>query len=437
MRPLDPYVGSGMVASLVRALGHRAHGLGLEQLAGVGSLEALTDPAVRLPNGMDDALFARAAEGLGRPWLGLWFGVEAADERAFGALGYLARHAPTLADSLARVVRYGRLFTSGEPTEVSAGLGAFWIVEGKLTAKHWSPVMGDAILATWLTLLQRWTQSAVAPVAAHFASPRPADDTRHRALFGEALCFDAPAYALQFPSDILERPLVDVDLVLGATLEQQAQELLGLGAEESAVVRRIHALLEAGEWDLSGVAQALAMHPRTLQRRLAELGLDWRTLRDRYRQDVAERLLATSGVSLKKVAARAGFADVTSFRRAFRRWTGQGPRAQRDGQAWGTLAQEGRPVPPRAGPASPERSEEYIHRLPSTVGHAEREVNGPQACVDRHEHAARLAQITRVQSRARRRDAAELERETGPHQAAETDGHLSDRKSHDEPSEQS
>ena len=33
------------------------------------------------------------------------------------------------------------------------------------------------------------------------------------------------------------------------------------------------------------------------------------------------------GISLKKVAASVGFADVTNFRRALKRWTGHGPRA--------------------------------------------------------------------------------------------------------------
>ena len=189
--------------------------------------------------------------------------------------------------------------------------------------------MGDAVLATWLALIRRFTQTTVSPSMAEFASARPADDSHHRAFFGASLRFEAKAYALQFPNAVLQLPFADVDLVLGATLERQAQELLGFGVAEEDLVRRIHAVLDhGGVSDLDGVAQALAMHPRTLQRRLSDAGLDWRGLRDRYRQEVAERLLAKPGASLKKVAASAGFADVASFRRAYRRWTGEWPRAQ-------------------------------------------------------------------------------------------------------------
>jgi AraC-like DNA-binding protein len=316
-----------MVACLVRALGERARGLGLERLAGVASLDALRDPATRLPNGMDDALFARAAEGLGMPWLGLWFGAEAADERAFGALGYLARHSSTLGEALSRVVRYGRLFSSAEATEVRIGSESFRIVEGAQGAGDWSPVMGDAVLSTWLALIRRFTRTTVIPIMVEFAHTRPADDTRHRALFGEALRFDGPCYALQFPTAILDLPFFDVDPVLGATIEDQARKLLGLGADESPLLRRIHESLANGATDLDGVAHALALHPRTLQRRLAQLGLDWRTVRDRHRREIAERLLAEPEVSLKKVAAAAGFTDVAGLRRAFMRWNGGEPGA--------------------------------------------------------------------------------------------------------------
>jgi AraC-like DNA-binding protein len=317
-----------MVACLVRTLGDRARGLGLEQLAVVASLDVLADPATRLPNGMDDALFARAADALRMPWLGLWFGAQAADERAFGALGYLARHSPTLAAALARVVRYSRLFTSAEATEVLIGSRAFRIVEGARHARDWSPVMGDAVLSTWLSLIRRFTRTAAVPLEAEFAYPRPADDTHHRALFGDALRFDRRCYALRFPNTLLDLPLVDADLVLGATIERQAQDLLGLAADQSPLLRKIHEALALGEADLDGVASALAMHPRTLQRRLSELGLDWRTVRDRYRRAAAQRLLTDRSISLKQVAASAGFADVTAFRRAFRRWTGRDPRGE-------------------------------------------------------------------------------------------------------------
>lgn len=314
-----------MVACLVRELGERARGLGLEQIAGVDALQALSDPAGRLPFGADDAIFTHAARRLNMPWLGLWFASEAVSEGAFGALGYIARHAPDLSTALDRVVRYGRLFSSGEPTKVSRGPHSFRIVEGAEGASEWSPIMGDAVLASWLTLIRRFTRTDVLLLAAEFAYPRPADVSRHRAHFGDVLRFGTHAFAVEFPNAALDLPMQGVDPVLAATLERQAQDLLGQDASESALLRRVQALMHAGQTDLEGVAQAMAMHPRTLQRRLGEHGTSWREVRDRFRNGVAQRGLKTPGVSLKKVASAAGFASVASFRRAYKRWTGYAP----------------------------------------------------------------------------------------------------------------
>ncbi|MEU9444171.1 helix-turn-helix domain-containing protein [Streptomyces sp. NPDC048304] len=67
------------------------------------------------------------------------------------------------------------------------------------------------------------------------------------------------------------------------------------------------------------MARALALSPRSLQRRLAEEGTTWRDLVDRVRRNRAAALLA-QGLSRKQVAARLGFGDTRALRGALRRW---------------------------------------------------------------------------------------------------------------------
>jgi transcriptional regulator GlxA family with amidase domain len=43
------------------------------------------------------------------------------------------------------------------------------------------------------------------------------------------------------------------------------------------------------------------------------------------RQAVATELLENTHLGIKQVAERVGFADATSFRKAFRKWTGRAP----------------------------------------------------------------------------------------------------------------
>lgn len=93
-------------------------------------------------------------------------------------------------------------------------------------------------------------------------------------------------------------------------------------------------MAEARRWlprgaALEDVARARGEGVRSLQRRLAEVGLSWRQLRDAVREDEAKFLLAHGRQSLFDIALAVGFSDQAVFSRAFSRWTGQTPSAFR------------------------------------------------------------------------------------------------------------
>jgi AraC-like DNA-binding protein len=77
--------------------------------------------------------------------------------------------------------------------------------------------------------------------------------------------------------------------------------------------------------DAKRVARALKLSTRTLQRRLDESGTTFSDLATRVRKDVAIEHIADETLTLDEIAARAGFSDVATFGRAFKRWTGQSP----------------------------------------------------------------------------------------------------------------
>jgi AraC-like DNA-binding protein len=71
------------------------------------------------------------------------------------------------------------------------------------------------------------------------------------------------------------------------------------------------------------VATMLSMHRRTLNRRLRERGTTFQNVLDDVRFEVARELLGASYIGLDDIAAALGYAGVSPFMRAFRRWTGQ------------------------------------------------------------------------------------------------------------------
>ena len=73
------------------------------------------------------------------------------------------------------------------------------------------------------------------------------------------------------------------------------------------------------------VARALNYSPRTLGRRLEQAGTTFTALLDETRRALSEQYLRRTDFSVAEVAYLVGFAEASSFNRAFRRWTGRAP----------------------------------------------------------------------------------------------------------------
>jgi len=126
---------------------------------------------------------------------------------------------------------------------------------------------------------------------------------------------------------VFEDPLLDVRSSLA---DAEVADLLEARAERTV------ASLEVPPWSsrvcrqlaeprpnlpsLVQVAAALAVSPRTLQRRLADEGTSFQSLFERVGLELAE--LQAGFQPADRVAERLGYSDQRAFERAFRRWAG-------------------------------------------------------------------------------------------------------------------
>src|SRR5688572_4695844 len=93
------------------------------------------------------------------------------------------------------------------------------------------------------------------------------------------------------------------------------------------VEERIEALLASGEATVDRVAGDMALSRQTLYRRLKEEGVTFEELLDKIRHRLALRYLQGERMSVKATSYRLGFSEPAAFSRAFKRWTGNSPRA--------------------------------------------------------------------------------------------------------------
>ena len=91
----------------------------------------------------------------------------------------------------------------------------------------------------------------------------------------------------------------------------------------------IERLLGTGACGYAEVADALSMHPRTLQRRLREKGTTFEDLKDEARRDLAQRYLSSPDVPLTQVTALLDYGEQSALTRSCQRWFQMTPRALR------------------------------------------------------------------------------------------------------------
>jgi len=100
----------------------------------------------------------------------------------------------------------------------------------------------------------------------------------------------------------------------------------GLAQSVRTIVRQ---LLPTGAATMEVIAAQFNLHPKTLQRRLADEGVTYAALVDDVRKEAAERYLRTTQISLSHLTRELGYAEQSVLTRSCRRWFGCGPAAYR------------------------------------------------------------------------------------------------------------
>lgn len=180
---------------------------------------------------------------------------------------------------------------------------------------------------------------ARAIVGGHF---RPAQvefafaDNGHRRLYERffhcPIRFQADEHRLSVDTAWLQTRLPGYDRLTSDLVRQQLNPLLRvpIGQDDllASVTNRLRYRLEDRSSQRQ-LAQQVHLSERTLRRRLAQQDTRYLTLRDTTRYERACDLLRHSELSLAEIAQALGYADARSFRRAFKRWSGQLPTALR------------------------------------------------------------------------------------------------------------
>ena len=315
------------------------HGIDAHRLLREAGIDpaSVREPDARIPSKVWDAVMASAARQIPDPA----FALRAArcwHPSNLGALGHAWLTSSTLRTGLQRLHRYSRIV--GEKAQIQLAdtpQGLRFSYDHRRHDAGLCALGADFMLALVLDMCRMNYGAALRPTEVSLRRARPADGEPYRHFFGCPVHFGARADSFLLSVRAADEALPTANRQLASTLDGILERQLA-ALDRSTVPARCKAtLLEqmtTGEISEAGMAKALHMSRRTLQRKLAEADLSYQRLVDDTRRDLALRYLADPKLSVTDVTFLLGFSSQSAFTRAFRRWIGRSPsdyRAQQFG----------------------------------------------------------------------------------------------------------
>lgn len=245
-----------------------------------------------------------------------------------GPSGALIRNAGTVGDAL-RVLE-------SRPWAWTCGSAVRLCVEADLALLHYFPyeagatavgLQSEGALATIVNIVRALTGAQWSPSELLLPRAPPDQTDPYWHFFRAPVRFDQEWAAIAFPSRLLEQPIAGADRSALAVAEHRIRQI-GVAAppQISDQLRRLLRMeFIQNPWSGQAVARHLAVHRRTLSRRLRAEGTSFRSVTTQIRFETAKQLLADTNMPLAQISACLGFSEAAAFTHAFRRWSGMTP----------------------------------------------------------------------------------------------------------------
>lgn len=274
-------------------------------------------------------LWHAAERCTGDPGFGLKVGAEFSPMSISG-VGFALQSAATLREAIVMVQRFQRLISDGGRFQIVAGNTATWLVyhprQGKLA---FSPHQIEAVLASVIGFASWVTGTRMQPARVQFSQPRLGPQQGYQMVFNCPVAFEQAFSGVLVENSVLDQPLPQANPELAQVHERYTSARLAALSISSASVAEIERWVTARLGPVlprrSDAAEALGISERTLARRLQEQGHTFEGLLDKVRRQKALHAVAETSATLTEIAEALGFAETSTFYRAFKRWTGSPP----------------------------------------------------------------------------------------------------------------
>lgn len=251
----------------------------------------------------------------------------------WGLLGFAMLASPTVADAVVVAMSWHQASGSIMDYEVEYGRDEFAIRLGERSPDpELRAFLCEEGCSAIVTLLRSAFGADAVPVRLEFAYERPAYADAYYRFFRCPVYFNAEVSRVYLDAELLDRPLPSPNPAQLELAVEAVKHLAPPLEHRPDIIAAVEGVLREHlrrPVTMGLVADRLAISERTLHRRLAQAGVRFGDIRDRVRLQRATTLLRDSTLPIGSIAGEVGFSDSREFRRAYLRWTGTTPSAQR------------------------------------------------------------------------------------------------------------
>lgn len=274
-----------------------------------------------------------AAEETGTPDFGRCLAQRQGIE-ILGPVGVAARTAATVGDAMAIFGTFLAAYSpalsvhaASLPDRPERSFVEFRILMERLPSVVQSVELSLGVI---LKVLQLLLGRQYCPLSVHVPHEPVTPVAQYREYFGCRPYFAEPATGFTLRTADLSGSLQHDELAHRAMVEYLSTLIGPRAPDMSQSVRSIaRQLLPTGAAKLEVIAAQFNVHPKTLQRRLADEGTTFFELIDGLRRDTAEHYLRDTDIDLSHLARELGYTEQSVLTRSCKRWFGAGPAAYR------------------------------------------------------------------------------------------------------------
>ncbi len=273
----------------------------------------LDDPRARYPLDRIRELWRMADEQIPNPCWGLAAG-ELWRPTDFHALGCAFLASATLESAFKRMERYFRILNQDLLVQSATTQDTFSMTHAVPSDALDPPPLQDCRSSVILRMCRDVYGKGIGLQEVQMAHPWRA--CGYEEYFGCPVRYDADRSGFTLPLDVMRRPLPTKNRDLARESDRILQDVERRLTDNSTIGRVRRAVLESmpsGKPGAQDVARALAVSPRTLQRKLQEEETTFQAVLDTVRKELAQQYIRSGEYDLLEVTYLTGFANPPAF----------------------------------------------------------------------------------------------------------------------------